>query len=85
MKNILTEMKKDELELFNISKPQLTSKYKKLNELCIYSLLFILNFLEQKGYTLTHICLNDFEVHDQVLFLVKDTHIVELYDDTYIY
>ena len=85
MKNILTEMKKDELELFNISKPQLTSKYKKLNELCIYSLLFILNFLEQKGYTLTHICLNDFEVHDQVLFLVKDTHIVELFDDTYIY
>lgn len=85
MKNILTEMKKDELELFNISKPQLTSKYKKLNELCIYSLLFIINFLEQKGYTLTHICLNDFEVHDQVLFLVKDTHIVELYDDTYIY
>ncbi len=85
MKNILTEMKKDELELFNISKPQLTSKYKKLNELCIYSLLFIVNFLEQKGYTLTHICLNDFEVHDQILFLVKDTHIVELYDDTYIY
>ena len=85
MKNILTEMKKDELELFNISKPQLTAKYKKLNELCIYSLLFIVNFLEQKGYTLTHICLNDFEVHDQVLFLVKDTHIVELYDDTYIY
>jgi hypothetical protein len=83
--NILTEMKKDETELFNLSKPVLTTKYRKLNESCIYSLLFIVNFLEQKGYTLTHICLNDFEVHDQVLFLVKDTHIVELYEETYIY
>jgi hypothetical protein len=85
IQTILTEMKKDQKELFNIKSLKLSSKYKGLNESCIYSLLFIVNFLEQKGYTLTHICLNDFEVHDQVLFLVKDTHIVELYDDTYIY
>ena len=85
IETIMTEMKKDEIELFNLSKPQLTTKYKHLNELCIYSLLFIIDFLEQKGFTLTHICLSDFAVHDQVLFLVKDTHIVELYDDTYIY
>ena len=78
-------MKKNEIELFNVSKPLLTTKYRKLNELCIYSLLYIVSFLEQNGLTLTHICLHDFEVHDQVLFLVKDTHIVELYDDTYIY
>lgn len=78
-------MKKNEIELFNLTKPLLTTKYRKLNELCIYSLLYIVSFLEQNGLTLTHICLNDFEVHDQVLFLVKDAHIVELYDDTYIY
>ena len=29
--------------------------------------------------------MNDFEVHDQVLFLIKDTHVVELLDDYYIY
>ena len=85
IKTILSEIKKNEMELFNISKPVLTTKYRKLNELCIYSLLFIVSFLEQNGLTLTHICLNDFEVHDQILVLVKDTHIVELYDDTYIY
>ena len=34
---------------------------------------------------MTHICLNDFEVYDQYLFLVKDTHIVELVNDTYMY
>ena len=85
IENILTEMKKDEIELFNLSKPQLTTKYKHLNELCIYSLLFIIDFLEQKGFTLTHICLSDFAVQDQVLFLVNDAHIVELYEDTYIY
>ena len=78
-------MKKDQKELFNIKSLKLAAKYKGLNESCIYSLIFIVSFLEQKGLTLTHICLNDFEVHEQVLFLVKDTHIVELYDDTYIY
>ncbi len=78
-------MKKDEIELFNLSKPQLITKYKHLNELCIYSLLFIIDFLYKNGYTLTHICLTDFAVHDQILFLVKDIHIIELYDDTYIY
>jgi hypothetical protein len=85
LKTILNEMKKDEIELFNIKSIKLTTKYKGLNESCIYSLIFIVSFLEQKGYTLSHISLHDFEVHDQVLFLVKDTHIVELYDDTYIY
>ena len=85
LKTILNEMKKDEIELFNIKSLKLSTKYKGLNESCIYSLIYIVNFLEQKGFTLTHICLHDFEVHDQVLFLVKDTHIVELYDDTYIY
>jgi hypothetical protein len=85
LKTILNEMKKDEIELFNIKSLKLSTKYKGLNESCIYSLIYIVNFLEQKGYTLSHISLHDFEVHDQVLFLVKDTHIVELYDDTYIY
>lgn len=84
-KNLLETLKEDELELFNIKPLSLTTKYKTLNETCIYSLLYIIHFLEKNGYTLTHICLNDFEIHDQFLFLIKDTHIVELKNDEYTY
>jgi hypothetical protein len=84
IKTLLNHLKSEEETFFKI-KPHLNTKYKKLNETCIYSLIFIIKFLEYNGYTLTHICLNDFEVHDQILFLIKDTHIVELYDDYYIY
>jgi len=85
LKTLLEELKKDEIELFNITQINLTKKYKNLNETCIYSLLYIIHFLEKNGYTLTHICLNDFEICDQYLFLVKDVHIVELTNDEYIY
>ena len=83
---MLNNLKSEEATFFNI-KPinQLNTKYKKLNETCIYSIIFIIKYLEYNGYTLTHICLNDFEIHDQVLFLIKDTHVVELLDDYYIY
>jgi len=84
-KNLLETLKTDEMELFNINQLNLTTRFKNLNETCIYSLLFIIFFLEQKGYTLTHICLNDFEIHEQNLFLIKDEHIVELKNNTYTY
>ena len=84
-KNLLETLKTDEMELFNIKQLNLTTRFKNLNETCIYSLLFIIFFLEQNGYTLTHICLNDFEIHEQNLFLIKDDHIVELKNDTYTY
>lgn len=83
-KTLLNNLKKELSTIFNI-KPILTSSYKKLNERCIYSLLFTIYYLEQHSLTLTHICLHDFEVSDQVLYLTKDTHIVELLDDHYIY
>ena len=84
LKTLLNDLKSEQVTFFKI-KPQLNTKYKKLNETCIYSLIFIIHYLEYKGYTLTHICLNDFEIHEQILFLTKDTHIVELIDDYYIY
>lgn len=83
-KTLLNNLKKELSTLFNI-KPKLTTSYKGLNEQCIYSLLFTIHYLEQHSYTLTHICLHDFEVSDQVLYLTKDEHIVELFDDHYIY
>jgi hypothetical protein len=84
IKNLLIQLKKELSTIFNV-KPTLTSNYKKLNERCIYSLLFTIYYLEQHSYTLTHICLHDFEVSDQILYLTKDTHIVELLDDHYMY
>ena len=85
LKNLLESLEKDEMTIFKIKSLSLTTKFKNLKEECIYSLLYIIHFLEMNGYTLTHICLNDFQVHDQYLFLIKDTHIVELNKDQYTY
>ena len=81
---LLSELKTHQNAFFKI-RPILNSNYKKLKVDCIYSLLFIIHFLEERGVTLTHICLTDFEVSDQYLYLIKDIHIVELIDDHYIY
>lgn len=43
-------------------------------------LLFILENLLSKGYTLSVICPGDFVFRDKVLFLKKDRHLVELHD-----
>jgi hypothetical protein len=85
LNELLETIQKDEMKLYNIKNLNLTTKFKNLNESCIYSLLYIIHVLEQNNYTLTHICLNDFKLHDQHLFLIKDTHIVELNNDTYKY
>ena len=85
LKNLLETLQNYEIELFNIKNLNLTTKFKNLNETCIYSLLYIIHFLENNGYTLTHICLNDFKLHDQFLFLIKENHIVQLVKDEYTY
>ena len=85
LKTLLESLKNEEIKLYKITKLSLQNSYNKLNEICINSLLFILYYLEKNNYTLSHICLNDFEFHDQVLFLVKDTHIVELINNEYVY
>jgi hypothetical protein len=41
-------------------------------------LLFILNHLMERGHTLSIICPSDFVFRDKVLFLKKDTHLVQL-------
>ena len=41
-------------------------------------LLFTLNYLMERGYTLSVICLSDFVFRDNILFLKKKTHWVEL-------
>jgi len=82
---MLKELKIKEIEYFKIKSVKPNTHYKKLKIECIYSLLFIIYFLEEKGYTLSHICLSDFEVYEQYLFLKHDDHVVELMGDTYAY
>ena len=84
---LLHDLNTKELAFFKIkskTNPIYHTHYKKLTMDCIYSLLFIIYFLEERGYTLTHICLDDFEIVEQHLFLKKDTHLVTL-EDIYIY
>lgn len=81
---MLKELKQKEMEYFKI-KPKMNTQYKKLKIECIYSLLFIIYFLEERGYTLSHICLSDFEVYEQYLFLKYDDHVVELMNNYYVY
>ena len=48
-------------------------------------LLFLLHALIERGYTLSAICPTDFEYRDNVLFLKKDTHVVQLEDGHFMY
>ena len=81
---MLKELKAAQIAYFKI-KPEIQSTYKKLKVECIYSLIFIISFLENRGFTLSHICLTDFEVYDQCLILKDDAHVVKMMDDYYIY
>lgn len=48
-------------------------------------LLFTLQYLMERGHTLSVICLGDFVFRDKVLFLKKNTHLVELNKGPYSY
>jgi hypothetical protein len=47
-------------------------------ESVLKQLLFILNHLMERGYTLSVICLSDFVFRDNVLFLKKESRLVEM-------
>lgn len=52
---------------------------KSLNyEDAIYSLLYIIHYLERNEYTLSHICLKDFVVQDNRLFLNSTNHMYDI-------
>jgi hypothetical protein len=82
---MLKELRVAENAYFKLKPKSYNTKYRKLTVECIYSLLFIVYYLELKGFTLSHICLSDFEICDNYLFLKDDEHVVELIDDYYMY
>ena len=48
-------------------------------------LIFLLQYLLSRGYTLSVICPSDFVFRDKVLFLKKDRHLVELSEGHFVH
>jgi len=82
---MLKELRSAQIAYFKIKPRDIHTNYKKLKVECIYSLIFIISYLEDHGLTLSHICLSDFEIYDQYLFMKDEEHVVELVDDYYMY
>ena len=78
----LLKMLNEEQKTFYKTNGNSHKNFKKLNyEDAIYSLLFIIHYLEKNEYTLSHICLNDFIIIDNKLFLNNTNHIYDIKGD----
>lgn len=76
----IEELKKDQMKYYHLNdyNPQ-KIKISKLNyQTIITQLCFIIHYLIEKGYTLTHICINDFELSGDNIFLKSDNHIMPI-------
>ena len=75
---ILKMLNQDQKNFYK-TKGKSHKNFKILNyEDAIYSLLFIIHYLERNDYTLSHICLNDFNVYENRLFLNTTKHIYDV-------
>ena len=79
--NLLKILNEDKKKFYRISgKPH--TNIKNINyEDAIYSLLFIIHYLERNNYTLSHICLKDFVIQDNRLFLNSTNHMYDIKGD----
>jgi len=79
--NLLKILNEDQKKFYKISgKPH--TNIKNINyEDAIYSLLFIIHYLERNNYTLSHICLKDFVIQDNRLFLNSTNHMYDIKGD----
>jgi hypothetical protein len=76
----IDELKEDQMKYYQLSEYN-PVKFNKKNieyDLFIPQICFIIHYLIQKGYTLSHICLHDFEMSDNILFLKNDRHIEKM-------
>lgn len=82
---ILNELRKKMIEFYNIKSTDedIVDINKKNRENIIINLLFIIDYLNSKQYTLTHICLSDFVMIDEIILLKHSTHLVQLDDNFY--
>jgi hypothetical protein len=78
LEELLKLLNEDQKKFYNITTTT-NGQIKRINyEDAIYSLLFIIHYLERNNYTLSHICLNDFDVYENRLFLNTTTHIYDV-------
>jgi hypothetical protein len=84
---ILNELREKMIKFYNISDDskdkEIPFEITKNKEDILLNLLFIIDYLKEKKYTLSHICLSDFVFLDNVLILKKDNHLVHLDDKLY--
>jgi hypothetical protein len=76
----LEELRQEQMKYYGLKeyKPE-KLKLTKLNmDAMIPQLCFIIHYLNQHSYTLSHICLNDFEISENVLFLRSLVHMTEI-------
>jgi hypothetical protein len=80
--NLLKKLYEDQIKFYKIKSPKTNTNIKNINyEDAIYSLLFIIHYLEENHYTLSHICLNDFIIQDNKLFLNSTNHMYDIKND----
>jgi len=83
--NLLKILNEDQKVFYKINKKPHTN-IKNINyEDAIYSLLFIIHYLERNHYTLSHICLKDFVIQDNRLFLNSTKHMYDIKGDYFSY
>jgi hypothetical protein len=81
---ILNELRDKMIKFYNITDTTETPfQFIENKEQLILNLLYIINYLNHKNYTLTHICLSDFVLLDKFIILNKDTHLVKLDSKNY--
>ena len=84
--NLLKDLTKDQKQFYSITTNKSHKNFKCMNyEDAIYSLLFIIHYLERNNYTLSHICLKDFVIKDDRLFLISTKHIYDVKGDYFSY
>lgn len=76
---LLKDLNEDQKKFYKIKSDKTHTNIKTLNyEDAIYSLLYIIHYLEKHDYTLSHICLNDFIIQENHLFLNSAKHLYDI-------
>ena len=86
IEKLLKDLTKDQKDFYGIISNKSHKNFKCMNyEDAIYSLLFIIHYLERNNYTLSHICLKDFVIKENRLFLISTKHIYDIKGDYFSY
>jgi hypothetical protein len=84
--NLLKNLYEDQIKFYKIKSTKTNTNIKNINyEDAIYSLLFIIHYLEENNYTLSHICLNDFVIQENRLFLKNSRNMYDIKGDYFSY